>query len=93
MVWGTNFCRHRDCPPCHALATERWFNAQRARLSDCVHRHIVFTLPSALRLLFRLNQRKLTGALFGAVHQSMSTLCKDPRYMGATPGLLLARHT
>lgn len=91
-VWY-NSCRHRSCPQCNSLATEQWLENQRARLLACSHRHIVFTLPSELRQLFRFNETTLTDALFWAVHQSMVTLLKDAKYLGATPGLLLARHT
>jgi ribosomal protein L34E len=91
-VWY-NSCRHRSCPQCNALANERWLERQRARLLSCSHRHIVFTIPSELRVLLRFNETVLTDALFSSVHQSMVTLLKDPRYLGATPGLVLARHT
>lgn len=91
-VWY-NSCRHRYCPQCNALAGERWLNAQRERLLACPHRHLVFTLPGDLRVLFRFNECVFTDAMFDAVRESLSTLLADARYLGATPGMILARHT
>jgi hypothetical protein len=43
-VWY-NSCRHRSCPQCAYLQTERWLARQRARLLACDHDHVIFTLP------------------------------------------------
>ena len=40
-----NACRHRSCPPCASLQTERWLTLQRARLLACDHSHVICTLP------------------------------------------------
>jgi Transposase zinc-binding domain len=37
-VWY-NSCRHRSCPQCAYLQTERWLARQRARLLACDHYH------------------------------------------------------
>jgi Transposase zinc-binding domain len=37
-VWY-NSCRHRSCPQCASLQTERWLARQRARLLACDHYH------------------------------------------------------
>ena len=42
-VWY-NSCRHRSCPQCTYLQTERWLALQRARLLACDHYHVIFTL-------------------------------------------------
>src|SRR5882672_4864652 len=37
-VWY-NSCRHRSCPQCAYLQTERWLARQQARLLACDHYH------------------------------------------------------
>ena len=50
-IWY-NSCKNRSCPKCSALPTERWLNAQKARLLDCDHYHVIFTLPHQLHALW-----------------------------------------
>ena len=42
-IWY-NSCRHRSCPQCAYLQTERWLALQQARLLACDHYHVIFTL-------------------------------------------------
>lgn len=91
-VWF-NSCRHRHCPRCNALKNERWLERQREKLLACAHRHVVFTIPSELRVVFRLNEALFTDAMFDAVRETMLTLVRDEQHVGGTPGLMLARHT
>ena len=53
-VWY-NACRHRSCPHCAALQTERWLALQRARLLACDHSHVIYTLPHDLDPLWLAN--------------------------------------
>src|SRR5574341_1842637 len=46
-VWY-NSCRHRSCPQCAYIQTERWLAKQKARLLECDHSHLIFTIPSEL---------------------------------------------
>ncbi len=39
-IWY-NSCRHRSCPQCAYLQTERWLALQRARLLACDHYHVI----------------------------------------------------
>ena len=91
-VWY-NSCRHRACPQCNGLARERWLQGMRARLVDCAHHHLVFTIDHALNGLWMLNTAAMMSALFGAVRDTLGTLLADPRYLGAQPGMMLALHT
>ena len=59
-----NSCRNRHCPKCQALAQERWIEAQRARMLDVPHFHVVFTLPSELRPLAAFARRAVLRSLF-----------------------------
>lgn len=88
-----NACRHRMCPQCAWATTERWLQAEKERLLDCPHFHVVFTLPRELRALWRWNRRVFGNVLFRAAAESLLELLADPKYLGARPGLLLALHT
>ena len=91
-VWY-NSCRHRACPQCNGLAKEQWLERTRARLIECAHWHVVFTIPHELNVLWMLNTAALMGALFGAARDTLLELLADPGHLGAQPGILLALHT
>src|SRR5919201_3367904 len=90
-VWA-NACRHRACPQCAYLQTERWLALQQARLLACDHYHVIFTLPHALNPLWLANVSVMTTLLFQAVRATLVTLLADPKYLGAQPGILAALH-
>lgn len=91
-VWY-NSCRHRSCPQCAYLQTERWLALQQARLLACDHYHVIFTLPHDLNPLWLANVPVMTSLLFQAVRETLCTLLADPQYLGAQPGILAALHT
>jgi hypothetical protein len=91
-VWY-NSCRHRSCPQCAYLQTERWLALQRARLLACDHYHVIFTLPHDLNPLWLANVPVMTTLLFQAVRDTLDTLLADPQYLGAQPGIIAALHT
>jgi hypothetical protein len=91
-IWY-NSCRHRSCPQCASLQTERWLALQQARLLACDHYHVIFTLPHDLNPLWLANVSVMTPLLFQAVHDTLRTLLADPTYLGAQPGIIAALHT
>jgi hypothetical protein len=91
-IWY-NSCRHRACPQCAYLQTERWLAQQRARLLACDHSHVIFTLPHDLNPLWLANVPVMSTLLFQAVRDTLATLLADPKYLGAQPGVLAALHT
>jgi hypothetical protein len=91
-VWY-NSCRHRSCPQCAYLQTERWLALQQARLLACDHYHVIFTLPHDLNPLWLVNAPVMTTLLFQAVRDTLGTLLADPKYLGAQPGIIAALHT
>ena len=91
-VWY-NSCKHRSCPQWNALATEHWLEKQKARLIDGAHFHVVFTLPHELNLLWRYNRVVLEQGLFAVVALTLKKLTTDPKWLGATPGFILAFHS
>src|SRR4029453_6901964 len=91
-IWY-NCCRHRACPQCAYLQTERWLALQRARLLACDHYHVIFTLPHELNPLWLANVSLMTTLLFQAVRDTLCTLLAAPKYLGAQPGISAALHT
>jgi hypothetical protein len=91
-VWY-NSCRHRSCPQCAYLQTERWLALQRVRLLACDHYHVIFTLPHELNPLWLANVPVMTTLLFQTVRDTLATLLADPQYLGAQPGMIAALHT
>ena len=91
-VWY-NACRHRSCPQCTYLQTERWLALQQARLLACDHSHGIFTLPHDLTPLWLANVPVMSPLLLQAVRDPLRTLLAAPQYLGAQPGSLAALHT
>jgi len=91
-IWY-NSCRHRSCPQCAYLQTERWLALQQARWLACDHSHVIFTLPHDLNPLWLANVPVMTTLLFQAVRDTLCTLLADPKYLGAQPGIMAALHT
>jgi hypothetical protein len=91
-VWY-NACRHRSCPQCAYLQTERWLALQQARLLACDHSHVIFTLPHDLNPLWLANVPVMRTLLFQAGRDSVVELLADAKYLGAQPGILAALPT
>jgi len=88
-----NSCHQRYCPQCQGLATERWLQTQKARLLNCAHHHLIFTIPHELNELWMFNRAAMAQLLFGAVRDTLAELLADPKYLGAQPAFMLALHT
>lgn len=88
-----NACRSRSCPRCAGLARERWVMSQQEKLLACDHYHVVFTLPHELLGLFSRHRRVMVALMFQCVRETLMTLLRDERHLGAEPGLLMALHT
>jgi hypothetical protein len=88
-----NSCRNRHCPACQGLAKERWLAKRGQELLDIRYFHVVFTLPQELNALVYQNQKELYGLMFKAVSETLLELCRDPKYLGATPGVTAILHT
>ena len=91
-IWY-NSCRHRACPQCAFIQTERWLAAQQARLLACDHYHVIFTLPHELNALWLSNVETLSQILFHSARETLFGLLGDAKYLGAKPGLIAALHT
>lgn len=86
-------CRNRHCPKCSTLAKERWLQARLAEVIPAGYVHVVFTLPHALNDLARRQPRVVYEALFGAASETLLAFARDPRHLGARPGITAVLHT
>src|SRR5918912_1906661 len=88
-IWY-NSCRHRSCPQCAYLQSERWLALQQARLLACDHYHVICTLPHDLNPLWLANVPVMTTLWFQAVRDTLCTLLTAPKSLGAQPGIIAA---
>jgi predicted Zn-ribbon and HTH transcriptional regulator len=86
-----NSCRNRHCPKCQALAQERWIEAERARMLDVPHFHVVFTLPSELRPLAAFARRRVFDTLFRVASLTLAAFAR--RNLDARVGAIVVLHT
>jgi len=86
-------CRNRSCPACHTHQTQQWLDARTVELLPCPYYHVTVTVPAQLRDTLRSNQSDGYRLLMKAAADAVLTLCRDPRYMGATPAILAVLHT
>ena len=88
-----NSCRNRHCPKCQSLARARWLEARKAELLPVEYFHVVFTLPEPVARLAFYNQQTLYSLLFQATAETLLTIARDPRHLGAEIGFFAVLHT
>src|SRR5437763_2722292 len=83
-------CRSRFCPSCGFRSTLRWLEEQESALPDIPYSGIVFTMPSELWAIFRINRHLLHDlpALGAAVIQQWINM----KY-GANALIMIVPHT
>lgn len=88
-----NSCRNRHCPKCQGVNRERWIMQREAELLPVAYYHIVFTLPEELNQLAKQYPIEVYNALFHSGWDTIRTLSKDSRYLGAKTGMVAILHT
>ncbi len=88
-----NSCRNRHCPQCGSLARERWLLARKEHVLPVVYFHTVFTIPDTLNHLALHNQRVIYNVLFRSGSETLLTLGKDDKHLGARIGVIATLHT
>jgi hypothetical protein len=88
-----NSCRNRHCPKCQATAARRWLEARQADLLPVAYYHLVFTLPAAISDLAYYNKAVVYHILFQAAAETLRTIARDPKHLGAHIGATLVLHT
>lgn len=88
-----NSCRDRHCPKCQNTARAEWITERIERLLPTSYFHVVFTLPDELNPLALRNQRGLYKLLFAAASQTLLTIARDHKHLGAQIGFTTVLHT
>lgn len=86
-------CRNRHCPSCQGKQREQWIAKQQQYLLDVPYFHVVFTLPHELNELCLEHPRIMYNILFKASWDTIKTLSKDPKFLGAQAGMTAVLHT
>ena len=87
-------CRNRHCPKCQAAARAEWMEARAQDLLETVeYYHAVFTLPDELAPVALQNKQVVYNLLFRSVSETLLTLVRDPKRLGAEIGFLAILHT
>jgi hypothetical protein len=86
-------CRNRHCPKCQSTARERWLAQTAKELLPVPYSHVVFTLPGALSPLVLQNAKLIYNLLFRCVSETLLTIARDKRRLGADLGFLAVLHT
>ncbi|MHC4996887.1 MAG: IS91 family transposase [Planctomycetota bacterium] len=91
--WVYHGCRNRACPACHGRRTREWLEARQAELLPCDYYHLVATVPQETRHHFLSDQKFMYGLFMKTVAGAVIDLARDPKYVGATPGILMVLHS
>ena len=92
-VFAYHSCKNRSCPKCHTDQTERWLQARKLEMLPAPYFHVTITVPEELRAVLRANQRDGYTLLMKAAAEAIIELARDPRFVGATVGVLAVLHT
>lgn len=87
-------CGNRHCPTCQNEKAEQWLIKQINSLLPCPYFLITFTVPDELRHFIRSSQHAAYSAMFSAASESLKSLAKDRRFIGADKtGFTAVLHT
>jgi hypothetical protein len=88
-----NSCRNRHCPKCQGAAARDWLAAREADLLPVPYYHVVFTLPAEIADIAYHNKAVIYGILFKAAAETLTTIARDPKHLGAHIGITAVLHT
>ena len=81
-----NSCRNRHCPKCQNAERAQWLEDRKAELLPVEYFHVVFTLPEELARIAFYNKAMVYGILFRAAAETLLTIARDPKHLGAEIG-------
>jgi Putative transposase/Transposase zinc-binding domain len=88
-----NSCRNRHCPKCQHAERARWLEKRQADLLPVEYFHVVFTLPEPLAAIALQNKEAVYGILFRTAAETLQTIARDPKHLGAEIGFFAILHT
>jgi hypothetical protein len=88
-----NSCRNRHCPKCQSLARAKWLERRKAELLPVEYFHVVFTVPEQIAGIALHNKAAVYSILFRAASETLLTIARDPKHLGAGIGFFSILHT
>jgi len=88
-VFVAHTCKSRFCNSCGKVKNDEWVEKAQTRLFNIPHKHLVFTIPWELRLLF-LENRYLLSLLHQSTGQAILDWAKTVHLL---PGVVTVLHT
>ncbi|MGC1305446.1 MAG: transposase zinc-binding domain-containing protein, partial [Caulobacteraceae bacterium] len=88
-----NSCRNRHCPRCQGAAARRWLEARQAELLPVAYYHVAFTVPAEIAEIAFHNKAVVYDILFKTASETLLTIGKDPKHLGARIGVTAVLHT
>jgi len=88
-----NSCRNRHCPKCQNAERAKWLEDRKAELLPVEYFHVVFTLPEQIAEIAFYNKATVYGILFRATAETLQTIARDPKHLGAEIGFFAILHT
>ena len=86
-------CRNRHCPKFQGLARAKWLQQRTAELLPVEYFHVVFTIPEPLAAIAFHNKDTVYEILFRATSETLLTIARDPKHLGAEIGFFAVLHT
>jgi hypothetical protein len=86
-------CHDRHCPRCGSQRADEWVEDRQRDLLPCMYYHLVFTVPHELNSIFLGNMKVCYDLLFKSVSETLMDFALNPRFLGATPGIIAVLHT
>jgi hypothetical protein len=86
-------CRDRMCPKCQSEAHNEWIEKMEKVVLDCVHLHVVITVPACLNPIALANKELFYNVLFEVASMAVLILCRQEKNLGAVPGITAILHT
>jgi hypothetical protein len=71
----------------------KWLESRQGELLPVEYFHVVFTLPEPVARIAFYNQQVVYGILFRAAAETLLTIARDPRHLGAEIGFFGILHT
>lgn len=88
-----NSCRNRHCPKCQNTERAKWLESRQGELLPVEYFHVVFTVPEEIARIAFSNKEVVYGMLFRAAADTLLTIARDPKHLGAEIGFFGILHT
>jgi hypothetical protein len=88
-----NSCRNRHCPKCQNTERAKWLESRQGELLPVEYFHVVFTVPEQIARIAFYNKEAVYGILFRSASETLLTVARDRKHLGAEIGFFGILHT